>query len=154
MIYCLGDCFPRVSVAIRSYAACPTTSSWTWQSVTFSWRPRSRQSSSSTVSTRNGCLERWVMLFCSDWQHTPPSHCCSYSGCGLFHRLWDICLLWCPVWHHLHDQPAGHLCRPIRGDHQAPADHPLELQAKDGPGHHHGLALLAGLESGSSSWLE
>lgn len=93
MIYCLSDCFPRVSIVIRSYAAYPTTSSWTLQSVTSSWRPHSRQSSSSTVSTRNGCLERWVRLFCSDWQHTPPSCCCSHSGCGLV-----VCLLGCKMY--------------------------------------------------------
>lgn len=93
MIYCLSDCFPRVSIVIRSYAACPTTSSWTLQSVTSSWRPHSRQSSSSTVSIRNGCLERWVRLFCSDWQHTPPSRCCSHSGCGLV-----VCLLGCKMY--------------------------------------------------------
>lgn len=46
----------------RNCVTCQITSSWTWQSVTFSWLSHSHPSSSSTVSTRNGCLARWVII--------------------------------------------------------------------------------------------
>ncbi|GLD54049.1 melanopsin-A-like isoform X3 [Lates japonicus] len=43
---------------------------------------------------------------------------------------------------------------PLCGYHQAPEGNTLELQTENCPGHPYGLALLSGLESGSSSRLE
>lgn len=71
-----------------------------------------------------------------------------------FFRLQLVCFLRGSVWDNLDDDPAGHLCWPLPGDHQAPAVHPVDLQETHRADHCCRLALLAGMERGSSARME
>lgn len=71
-----------------------------------------------------------------------------------FSRLQPLCFLWGSLWDNLDDDSAGHLCGPLPGDHKAPAVHPVDFQETHRADHWPGVALLTGMECGSSPRLE